>query len=263
MIQDLNQTSNQNKNSRIPQISLKNPEKLVLDEALLNPSLSSTTKNSKINSTLNKAYKVSSAKSSCIKTCRNNFFSSPKHNSNNLFSQNSLGQGKTSPKVFEQRSNKTIREARPSTKWEDQKLPLTPTEVLSNFSDSLPSWEQEEIKDYPKVYFIGKSPKAKSAEFDDSEGDYKIQLRDHISFRYEIIRLLGSGSFGQVVEVIDHCLKKKFACKIVKSKKIYNQQAKIEVEMLETIKKHDNEKNSNVIEIISKFMFRNHMVSNI
>ena len=38
-----------------------------------------------------------------------------------------------------------------------------------------------------------------SAECDDEEGYYKIKEGDHLLYRYEIVKILGKGSFAQVV----------------------------------------------------------------
>ena len=40
--------------------------------------------------------------------------------------------------------------------------------------------------------------------FDNFEGYYKVQIGDHIAYRYEITKILGKGSFAQVVECRDH-----------------------------------------------------------
>ena len=32
--------------------------------------------------------------------------------------------------------------------------------------------------------------------YDDHKGNYKIVKRDHIAYRYEILKFLGKGSFG-------------------------------------------------------------------
>lgn len=34
--------------------------------------------------------------------------------------------------------------------------------------------------------------------FDDERGDYVLLMHDHVSYRYEVIMVLGKGSFGQV-----------------------------------------------------------------
>jgi dual specificity tyrosine-phosphorylation-regulated kinase 2/3/4 len=52
--------------------------------------------------------------------------------------------------------------------------------------------------------------------YDNVEGYYRVQIGDHISYRYEIIKVLGKGSFAQVVECRDHSLPSKpiFAVKV-------------------------------------------------
>ena len=42
--------------------------------------------------------------------------------------------------------------------------------------------------------------------YDNVEGYYRVQIGDHLSYRYEIIKVLGKGSFAQVVECRDHSL---------------------------------------------------------
>lgn len=146
-------------------------------------------------------------------------------------------------------------------KWEDIKTPISPAEVISLFSESIPSWEQQELEKYSEVYYIGKNFKPKEPNFDDLEGDYKLLIKDHIAFRYEVIALIGKGSFGQVLEVFDHKTKRSVAIKLVKNKPKFHQQAKIEVEILSYIKDFDTQRSSNIIEILDTFTFRNHIVS--
>ena len=40
--------------------------------------------------------------------------------------------------------------------------------------------------------------------YDDEEGNYKGIKGDHIAYRFEIMSLLGNGSFGNVFKVFDH-----------------------------------------------------------
>lgn len=42
------------------------------------------------------------------------------------------------------------------------------------------------------------------AGFDDDRGDYNVVLHDHIAYRYEILVMLGKGSFGQVLFLSPH-----------------------------------------------------------
>ncbi|KAI4095032.1 MAG: hypothetical protein LQ344_001879 [Seirophora lacunosa] len=69
-------------------------------------------------------------------------------------------------------------------------------------------FERGEIVDYSHVYFCGTNNAKKhvgdlNAEainfgYDDERGDYNIVTGDHLAYRYEIIDILGKGSFGQV-----------------------------------------------------------------
>jgi dual specificity tyrosine-phosphorylation-regulated kinase 2/3/4 len=43
-------------------------------------------------------------------------------------------------------------------------------------------------------------------------------MNDHIAYRYEILALIGKGSYGQVLKVFDHKNKEEIALKIIKNK---------------------------------------------
>ena len=40
--------------------------------------------------------------------------------------------------------------------------------------------------------------------FDNYEGYYRVAMGDHIAYRYEVMKVLGKGSFAQVVQCRDH-----------------------------------------------------------
>lgn len=152
--------------------------------------------------------------------------------------------------------------------WEEVKLPTSPSIALQSFSNCLSKYEQSEILGYHEVYCIGvKAKKSKNKVdsrlnygFDDERGDYKIETYDHIAYRYEIVKVLGSGSFGQVLLVRDHKMNTNCALKIIRNKARFHQQALIEVEILKLISEKDCNEQYSVVHIIDNLMFRKHMV---
>lgn len=77
-----------------------------------------------------------------------------------------------------------------------------------------------------------------SVGFDDDRGDYTVVLHDHIAYRYEILMMLGKGSFGQVVKCYDYKTNQHVALKIIRNKKRFHHQALVEVKILEHIRTH-------------------------
>ncbi|CAG2163531.1 unnamed protein product [Oppiella nova] len=84
-------------------------------------------------------------------------------------------------------------------------------------------------------------------------------LHDHISYRYEILEVIGKGSFGQVIRALDHKTNQEVALKIIRNKKRFHQQALVEVKILEHITKRDKDCHHNVIHMLDYFYFRNHL----
>ena len=92
-------------------------------------------------------------------------------------------------------------------------FPMPPGKALKLYMNTkLNSFEHNEILDFKEIYFVGNTDKKINGSkltsnnwgFDDDRGDYKIITNDHIAYRYEILGVLGQGSFGQVVKVLDH-----------------------------------------------------------
>lgn len=101
---------------------------------------------------------------------------------------------------------------------------------LLKFKEILTTIERDEIKSIPTVYYLGKRrPKLNAVmfSFDDEHGDMKVYARDHMSYRFEVIEILGKGSFGQVFKVYDHKAKEHLALKIIKNRSKYTNQAMI------------------------------------
>ena len=107
-------------------------------------------------------------------------------------------------------------------------------------------YERGEIMEYKDIYFCGSQDAQKlvgdfstdvaNNGYDDDRGDYNIVKSDHLAYRYEIIDILGKGSFGQVVRCIDHKTGSLVAIKIIRNKKRFHQQALVEVEILQKLR---------------------------
>uniref|UniRef100_A0A1A8MWY9 dual-specificity kinase n=1 Tax=Nothobranchius pienaari TaxID=704102 RepID=A0A1A8MWY9_9TELE len=150
---------------------------------------------------------------------------------------------------------------------EGQRLPMSPTEALNNFKERLTDFEQEEINDYPEVWFLGLGSQkiqgsqgaAQNSGYDDEHGSYIRVLHDHVGYRFEVLEVIGKGSFGQVLKCLDHKTNELVAIKMIRNKKRFHHQALVELKILEVIKKKDKDNLHNVIHMKEHFYFRNHL----
>ncbi|KOS21610.1 Dual specificity protein kinase pom1 [Escovopsis weberi] len=130
-------------------------------------------------------------------------------------------------------------------------------------------YERGEIIDYNDVYFCGTQNARKvvgdlqsdlpNFGYDDERGDYAIVIGDHIAYRYEIVDVLGKGSFGQVVRCIDHKTGSLVAVKIIRNKKRFHQQALVEVKILEKLHEWDPKHKHSMVKFTESFYFRGHL----
>ncbi|TIB04422.1 hypothetical protein E3P94_00281 [Wallemia ichthyophaga] len=145
---------------------------------------------------------------------------------------------------------------------------MSPREAVALYGDSLSPYERNEISSFRDVFFVGQSSKKRLATkersssnhgYDDDRGDYVVIKHDHLHYRYEIIGTLGKGSFGQVLECLDHKTGKSVAIKIIRNKKRFHHQALVEVKILDKLVDWDPENKHNVIMKTEHFTFRGHL----
>lgn len=130
-------------------------------------------------------------------------------------------------------------------------------------------YEKGEIIDYNDIYFCGTQNATKivgdlhtskpNFGYDDERGDYSIIMGDHLAYRYEIVDVLGKGSFGQVVRCIDHKTGGLVAVKIIRNKKRFHQQALVEVNILKKLREWDPKNNHSMVNFTHSFYFRGHL----
>ncbi len=145
---------------------------------------------------------------------------------------------------------------------------LTPAAALKLYMNQMTLFEQGEILDFPHVYFVGStkqkvrptSDASTNNGFDDERGDYTVVPHDHINFRYEILSVLGKGSFGVVLKCFDWKTSQHVAIKLIRNKKRFHHQALVEVKILEHLRdRADADAGQTMVTMTEYFYFRNHM----
>ena len=96
--------------------------------------------------------------------------------------------------------------------------------------------------------------------WDNPKGFYCVKAHDHIAYRYEIISIIGKGSFGHVYKCIDHKTKTAHALKILRNKKKFHTQGQIEIQILNMLNSSSYLEKEGIVQLIDSFMFRNHII---
>ncbi|CAD5219653.1 unnamed protein product [Bursaphelenchus xylophilus] len=94
---------------------------------------------------------------------------------------------------------------------------------------------------------------------DDENYDYRITIGEVINYRYRVDKNIGKGSFGQVVKCYDMLEDDNVALKIIKNKKPFHDQARIEIRLLELLNSHHSEARSCVVKLKTSFTWRKHL----
>ncbi|XP_011182090.2 dual specificity tyrosine-phosphorylation-regulated kinase 2 [Zeugodacus cucurbitae] len=147
--------------------------------------------------------------------------------------------------------------------------PMSPSDLIIKYRKYLTDVEFEELKVYKEVWYFGhnatknfnKTPTNGTANsgFDDDNGNYKIIIHDHIAFRYEILEVIGKGSFGQVIRAMDHKTNTYVAIKIIRNKRRFLNQAVVELNILDELREKDADGSHNVIHMLDYTYFRKHL----
>lgn len=106
---------------------------------------------------------------------------------------------------------------------------MTPREALLHLSKHLLEYEKTEILDYDMIYYVNVLDRKgtliplpdgpENNGFDNDKNEYICEVNDHLAYRYEIVKRIGKGSFGQVFKCFDHLKKEVVAIKILRNKK--------------------------------------------
>uniref|UniRef100_A0A8B9JIP3 dual-specificity kinase n=1 Tax=Astyanax mexicanus TaxID=7994 RepID=A0A8B9JIP3_ASTMX len=95
---------------------------------------------------------------------------------------------------------------------------------------------------------------------DDEEGHLICRSGDVLQERYEIVGTLGEGTFGRVMECIDHRRGgSHVALKIIKNVEKYKEAARLEINVLEKINERDPENKNLCVQMFDWFDYHGHM----
>ncbi|XP_037714352.1 putative dual specificity tyrosine-phosphorylation-regulated kinase 3 homolog [Drosophila subpulchrella] len=144
-------------------------------------------------------------------------------------------------------------------------LVVSPQQVMILYMHKLTPYERTEILSYPQIYFIGANAKKRpgvygpnNSDYDNEQGAYIHVPHDHVAYRYEMLKIIGKGSFGQVIKAYDHKTHEHVALKIVRNEKRFHRQAQEEIRILHHLRRHDKYNTMNIIHMFDYFTFRNH-----
>ncbi|RAH73264.1 putative protein kinase (Lkh1) [Aspergillus aculeatinus CBS 121060] len=96
-------------------------------------------------------------------------------------------------------------------------------------------------------------------KYDDDDGHYIVTPNVPLTDRYSIVKLLGQGTFGKVVEAYDKTRKTRCAVKIIRSIQKYRDASRIELRVLSTLASNDKANRNKCIHLRDCFDFRNHI----
>ena len=96
-------------------------------------------------------------------------------------------------------------------------------------------------------------------DFNDRDGYYTFKKGYQLNYRYEIISLLGKGTFGEALQCYDHKNKEIVCIKIINARKDFQTQAMVEIKILTSISLNDSENEFGNVKFYQYFNFRSHI----
>ncbi|KAL8137905.1 hypothetical protein V2J09_003906 [Rumex salicifolius] len=93
---------------------------------------------------------------------------------------------------------------------------------------------------------------------DDQDGHYVFELGENLTPRYKILKKLGEGTFGQVLNCFDRETRENVAIKVIRSLKKYRDAAMTEINVLRKLERHNGHTNG-CVQIQNWFDYRSHI----
>uniref|UniRef100_A0A8C9WE09 dual-specificity kinase n=1 Tax=Scleropages formosus TaxID=113540 RepID=A0A8C9WE09_SCLFO len=122
-----------------------------------------------------------------------------------------------------------------------------------------PFYLQQQQQQHLLLFLSNSRTRALSVR-DDEEGHLIYRSGDVLQERYEIVNTLGEGTFGRVVQCVDHHRGgARVALKIIKNVEKYKEAARLEINVLERINEKDPENKHLCVQMYDWFDYHGHM----
>uniref|UniRef100_M1AUI4 PK12 protein kinase n=1 Tax=Solanum tuberosum TaxID=4113 RepID=M1AUI4_SOLTU len=109
------------------------------------------------------------------------------------------------------------------------------------------------LPDHDNLYVKGLAQKGSPPRReDDKDGHYMFELGENLTTRYKILKKIGEGTFGQVLECWDREQKEFVAIKIIRSIKKYREAAMVEIDVLQLLGRYDRGGSRYVLSMLNK-----------
>lgn len=118
---------------------------------------------------------------------------------------------------------------------------------------------QKPVKKSGEVHVRVVSDRYQNMKVDDDDGHYIVVPDADLTNQYQMVKLLGQGTFGKVVQARDKKRNKLVAIKIIRSVQKYRDASRIELRVLQTLKANDEENRNRCIHLRDCFDFRGHI----
>ncbi|KAK4155179.1 kinase-like domain-containing protein [Chaetomidium leptoderma] len=130
------------------------------------------------------------------------------------------------------------------------------TDALAHYRP--PPYPPKKARDV-HIKVVPDPPHSKNIRVDDEDGHYIVVPDNDLTDRYQMVKLLGQGTFGKVVQARDKVADKLVAIKIIRSVQKYREASKIELRVLETLRANDEENRNRCIHFRDCFDYRGHI----
>lgn len=135
------------------------------------------------------------------------------------------------------------------------KGPVKPEFILNSYPNFLTVKEEREIIDYQDIYYIRSRPPSDRYYDPISPEHFKFVTNEHIAFRFQMLQVLGKGSFGGVIKCIDHKTKTNVAIKFLRDRETHHDQISMENRFLNILQEDGGPNNHHIIHLLETFSF--------